>query len=164
MSCPRAHLIVRLVGGELANAEERDVRQHLATCASCRAAYEDLRETWDDLGVWEVDPTGIDLSDRVLARAKEQENPISYPLLIAVFRAGHLRAAASIAFAAGLGITTGALVPRDRAMEGPQSSAVPTAVELVEALGLAELATQSATGLSLGFEPETPEGAEVEPS
>lgn len=162
MSCPQDHLIVRLVGGELADAEERDVRQHLATCPSCAAAFEGLRGTWVDLGAWNVDPTGTDLTDRVLARAADKEIQVRGPLLLAVFRAGPLRLAASIALAAGLGVATGALVPRDRALQSSQASAVPTAVELAEVLGLGELATQSATGLPFGFEPEAPAGAEVE--
>ena len=163
MSCPRGHLIIRLLGGKMAGAEERDFRQHLATCASCATMFEELRGTWDELGAWEVDATGTDLTARVLARATDQENPVRHPLLIAAFKAGQLRVAASIALAAGLGIATGALLPRDRASQGPQSSVATTAVELAEALGLAELATQSATGLPLGFEPEAPTGAEVEP-
>ena len=163
MSCPQDHMIVRLVGGELADAEDRDVRQHLAICPTCTAAFEDLRGTWDDLGAWNVDSTGTDLTDRVLARAADQENRVRRTLVLAVFRAGQLRVAASVAFAAGLGIATGALVPTDQASQSSQSSATPTAVELAEALGLGELATQSATGLAFGFEPEPPTGAEVEP-
>lgn len=163
MSCPRDHLIVRFVGGELTDAEERDFRQHLAICPTCAAALEELRDTWNDLGAWHVDPTGIDLADRVLAQAAGPEDPLPRPLLLAVFRAGQLRVAASIALAAGLGIATGALVPMDRALQGSQSTATPTAVELVESLGLAELATESATGLPFGFEPEDPAGEEVEP-
>ncbi len=163
MSCPQDHLIVRLVGGELPDAEEREVRRHLATCPSCAAAFEDLRGTWDDLGAWNVDPTDIDLTDRVLAQATDEENPTHRPLLLAVFKAGQLRVAASIAFAAGLGVATGVLAPRDRAPQGSPSSSVPTTVELIEALGLTELATQSATGLPFGFELEAPAGAEVEP-
>lgn len=163
MSCPRDYLIVRLVGGELTDAEERDVRRHLAACPTCAEAFDELRGTWDDLGAWNVDPTATDLTDRVLAQVTEQQHPTRHPLLIAVFRAGQLRVAASIAFAGGLGIAAGALVPTDRASRGSQSSATPTALELVEALGLAELATQSATGLPFGFEPEAPAGAEVEP-
>ena len=163
MSCPQDHLIVRLVGGELADAQERDVRRHLAACPTCAQAFEELRGTWDDLGAWNVDPTDIDLTDRVLAQAKEQEHPTRHPLLVAMFRGGHLRVAASIALAAGLGVATGVLAPRDRALQGPQSSSTPTALDLVEALGLGELATQSATGLPFGFETEAPAGAEVEP-
>ncbi len=162
MSCPQDHLLVRLVGGELTDAEERDVRLHLATCSSCATALEELRGTWDDLGGWILDPTGTDLTNRVLARAAGQENAVRRPLLLAVLRAGQFRAAASIALAAGLGIATGSLLPKDRTSHGPQTSAAPTAVELAEALGLGELATQSATGLPFGFEPEAPEGAEVE--
>ncbi len=162
MSCPQDHLIVRLVGGELTDAEERDVRQHLATCHDCAAVFEDLRGTWDDLGAWKVDPRGVDLTDRVLGKVRDRESPIRHPLLVAVFKASQLRVAASIAFAAGLGIATGALVSRDRASQGPQSSAVPTPVELAEELGLDEFATGSATGLPFGFEPVAPTEEEVE--
>lgn len=127
------------------------------------AAVEVLRSTWDDLGAWNVDPPDIDLTDRVLAQATEQENPTSRSLLIAVFRADYLRVAASIACAAGLGVAAGALVPRDRALQGSQPSAIPTAVELVEAIGLGEFGTGSATGLAFGFEPEVPTKPEVKP-
>jgi len=163
MSCPRNHLIVRLVGGELADAEERGVRQHLAACPTCAQAFEELRATWDGLGEWNVDSAHIDLTGRVLARVTEQENPDHRSLLIAVFRGGHLRVAASIALAVGLGVATGVLAPKVQTFQGSQSSSIPTAVELAEALGLDELATRSATGLPLEFEPEATEGTEVEP-
>jgi len=146
-----------LVGGELSEAEERDVRRHVASCADCAAALQGLRGTWDDLGAWDVDVSSTDLTDRVLGRAGDQENPDRHPLLTAALEVRRLRVAASIALAAGLGIATAALIPAD------QASAGLTADELVEALGLGELATRSATGLPPGFEPDSPTEAEVEP-
>ena len=90
MSCPRVQLIVRFVAGELADAEERGVRQHLATCPDCAAAFEDLRGTWEDLGAWNVDLSSTDLTDRVLGQAADQENPIRHPLLTAVLEASQM--------------------------------------------------------------------------
>lgn len=157
MSCPRVHLLVRLVGGELADAEERGVRQHLAACPDCAATLESLRGTWDDLGAWDVDVSSTDLTDRVLGHAGDQENPVRHPLLTAALEVRRLPVAASIALAAGLGIATAALIPAG------QASAGLTVDELVENLGLAELATPSATGLPPEFELDSPTEAEVEP-
>ena len=156
-------MIIRLVGGEMADAEERDVRQHLAACPICAQAFQELRGTWDDLGTWEVHSTDTDLTDRVLNQVREEENPIRHPLLMVVVKASQLRVAASIALAAGLGVATGALVPRDRALQGSQPPSIPAAAEVAEALGLTELATPSATGLPLGFEPEAADDAGVGP-
>ncbi len=163
MSCQRESVIVRLVGGELAEAEEREVRLHLAACTTCAEAFEGLRGTWDELGAWNVDPTEIDLTDRVLARVTEPEDPTRHQQFFSTYRGASLRVAASIALAAGLGIATGAMVPRDPGLKAAQFASAPSPVELVEALGLAELSTPSATGLPLGFETEAPEGAEVGP-
>lgn len=153
MSCPQDHPIVRLVGGELAEAEEREVRQHLAMCATCAEAFRALRGTWDDLGAWTVEPSAIDLTDRVLARSATEEPKSDRSLRSWKLEAFHLRVAASIGVAAGLGIASGALLSSDQLFQGSPSPGTPTAMEVVDTLGLEDLATPSATGLPLGFEP-----------
>ncbi len=162
MSCPQGHLIIRLVGGELTQAEAGALRHHLATCQSCAAAFEELTAAWDDLGAWNIGPAHIDLTDRVLAQAADQETTFLEPLPINTFNATLFRVAASVALAAGLGISAAALLSHQQGSPGSGASSTPTATELAESLGLAELATQSATGLPLGFEPDDLDEGEVE--
>lgn len=163
MSCPHEHLIVRMVGGELPEAAERELREHAAACPTCAEKLAELRATWDEMGAWHVDSAGVDLTDRVLAGTTEPGGANHPTLVVRLFGVSRMRAAASIALAAGLGIAAGTLVSRDRTDQGTQPDPEETRLELVDALGLTALATDSATGLAVGFEPEPAAETEVEP-
>lgn len=178
MSCPKEELIVRLVSGELPDTEQGDLRQHLRSCPRCAGLYEGLRKTWDELGGWDFDPAGIDLSNRVLARVTDQEQEAGRGTFFrwrglsglgdaartqARGSLSWLRMAASIALAAGLGMATGVLTPLDWAARVPRSAAAPTAEEVMDSLGLSEFGSGSATGLDLAFETQAPADTEVEP-
>lgn len=162
MACPQDNKILRLVGGELAGAEERDFRRHLAACPVCADALEALSSTWNDLGAWQIETRDADVVERVLGQAEAQEVATHTPTIMAVFTRGWLRIAASIALAAGLGIVTGTLVPPGRVAQDSASSAVSADDELINALGLDELATPSATRLPLAFEPVAAPNGEAE--
>ncbi len=160
MDCPRTHLIARLVSGELPPPEEYVLREHLETCQVCAAAYSELHQTWNVLEDWQLDVSGIDLTERVLIQAgSEGRRPVQPIRLIASWTVP-IRAAASIVLAVGLGIGAGHLIPAGRSAAVPES---PVALEgITEALELIGLASESATGLPISLEPdEAPTGDET---
>ena len=160
MTCPRTHLIVRLASGELSPAEERDLREHLETCQVCAAAYSEMSQTWNALGEWQLNVSGIDLAERVLAEADAEGRRPSPPIRLTWHWAVPLRAAASIALAVGLGVAAGHLMPAGKSAAVPES---PASLEgITEALELIGFTSESATGLALGLDSdEAPVGDET---
>ena len=159
MTCPRANSIVRLASGELSSGEERDLREHLEICQTCATAYSEMCQTWNILGEWQVDISGTDLTERVLADSHRVERNSSRSIWLAGRWATPLRAAASIVVAVGLGVAAGRLVPAGGSATIPES---PASLEgLTEALEMIGFASGSATGLAFGLDPEeAPEGDE----
>ena len=160
MTCPRTHLIVRLVSGELSPSEERAIREHLETCQVCAAAYSELHQTWNALGDWHLDVSGIDLTERVLAEADAEGRRHGQPHRLTAYWTAPFRAAASIVLAVGLGVAAGHLMPTSKSAAVPEP---PAALEsITEAVELIGFASESATGLPFGLEPnETPTGDET---
>jgi hypothetical protein len=153
MSCRRNSEVLRLVSGELDDVATQRLREHLAECAACAAAYDDARHVWRGLGDWRVDAVPEDLTTRVLQAIEDiplkgRETPGPFD------RMGFLRAAAAIALAVGLGIYAGTLLPTPRAVP----AASDTRGVVMESLGLADLGLEGSTGLTLGFEPEPSTG------
>ena len=160
MTCPRTNSIVRLASGELPPGEERDLREHLETCETCTSAYTEMCQTWNTLGEWQVDVSGIDLAERVLAEADAEGRCPSQPIRLAGHWAVPLRAAASIVVAVGLGVAAGHLVPAGKSAAIPESSA--SLAGITEALELIGFASESATGLAFSLElDEAPTGDET---
>ncbi|MCK4660577.1 MAG: zf-HC2 domain-containing protein [Phycisphaerae bacterium] len=158
MTCPRNSMILRLLSGELEPDGQREFREHLETCPVCRSAYEGLQASWDVLGGWRVDLSAIDLTERVLADADVQDRRLGQPIRLAAYWTVPLRVAASILLAVGLGVGAGNLVPTIK----PETVSEPQAAfeGVDEALEWVGLASESATGLLFGLEPdETQEGA-----
>jgi anti-sigma factor RsiW len=160
MTCPRTHLIVRLASGELPPAEEGDLREHLEACPVCTAAYSEMQQTWNALGNWPLDLSGIDLTERVLAEADAEGRRPSHPIRLAGRWAVPLRAAASIILAVGLGVAAGRLIPAGKSAAVTES---PASLEgMTEALELIAFASESATGLPFSLESyEAPTGDEM---
>ena len=160
MRCPQNGVILRLLSGELEPGARRELQDHLEACSACRSAYEDLQASWDALGDWQVDVSAIDLTERVLTKADDAGRCQCQPVRLAAYWTVPLRAAASIVLAAGLGVGAGYLVPagKSAAIPGP-SAALEDMSEALEWIGLA---SESATGLPFGLEPdEAPEGGET---
>lgn len=156
MTCPQTKMILRLVSGELPALEARELREHLDSCPSCHAAWAEFQEAWQILGAWDVSALESDLASDVI-RAADMEGSRDGLSGGQIHRWSRiLRTAASIALAAGLGIATGYLVPMQTDRTAQTTSPTVEADEVLGALGLAELGTDSATGLSLGLgAPET---------
>lgn len=164
MDCPNAILILRLASGELPPASRDALRGHVEQCPACSALLAELGETWRTLDAWEVDASGVDLTGRVL---EQLEAPLAGPIQpVRWFRLlpEPVRVAASIALAVGLGVGAGRLVPMPQARPaGPAVSAAVSADELADALGLDQLAADSATGLPPTLV-EAPAAGEVPPA
>ena len=71
--------------------------EHLSGCASCRQRWIALQETWDVLGQWTVAEPDIDLTERILQKAR----PVR-PVYLWQART-LIRIAASIIIGMGLG-------------------------------------------------------------
>ena len=160
MTCPRTRLIMRLISQELPLPEQCDLRKHLEICRVCAAAHSEMDRTWNALGDWQLDVSGIDLTERVLGKADAEYRRPVRPIRLAAYRTVPIRAAASIVLAVGLGIGTGHLIPTGKGAAVPEPAA---ALEgITEALELIGLASESATGLPLSLEPdETPTGEQT---
>ncbi|MCP4247237.1 MAG: hypothetical protein GY778_09330 [bacterium] len=176
--CPNQSQLIRLASGELDPAGADETRRHLQDCTRCAIVVRQLEATWDVLGTWsEAEPEG-DLWPRIQAAAQGGPAPSSNrPLAHGWLPRGRLdlfRAAAGIALAVGLGWTTGWWVSPSGQIE-PTGSPEATVEELIESLGLSELAAGSATGLptalleldEAGSTPDTPaiatSGLEAQP-
>ena len=160
MTCPQNALILRSLSNELTPEAERDLQEHLAMCPVCRSAHEVMRTSWDALNDWQIDVSTIDLTERVLAEADSIKRQQTQSLRLVSYWTVSLRAAASIVLAVGLGVGAAYLVPVNKPTVVPAPS---VALEsMAEALDLIGLASDSATGLLFGLEPdETPEGGET---
>jgi anti-sigma factor RsiW len=95
------------VAGRLPEAKSREFRQHIAECSECESRYRSVAEVWDSLDRWQVDTTGHEIADRVMAQAakKSSASPESQTRtrpLIWSFGA-RLRVAAAILLAIGGG-------------------------------------------------------------
>lgn len=160
MTCPRTHAIVRLAAAELPPGEERDLREHLKTCQACAAAHSEMNRTWEVLGDWRLDLSGIDLAEPVLAKADTESRPLERSVHPPVHWSGPLRAAASIVVAIGLGVGAGHLVPAGKS--APILESPPPLEGITAALELIGLTSESATGLAVSLEPhEVPGGDEA---
>jgi anti-sigma factor RsiW len=147
-------LILRLVSGELAPSEARELREHLDACPACQAVWAELQETWRLLGAWEVSAPERNLAPAVLQAADAGGPQAGFAGGQALRWPTVLRAAASIGLAAGLGIGTGYLVPMGSGGKPQTTNLTVEADEVLGSLGLAELGTSSATGLSLELDTE----------
>ena len=159
MTCPKRGVILRHLSGELAPEQRRDFQEHLGECSVCRAARDELRESWELLGGWEIDAATVDLTDRILARTDAGRRPLT-PTRPTPWWAATLRAAASIALAVGMGVAAGYLVPVAELPGATEPAATPAGV--AGALAWIGPAAESATGLPLALDPDAaPEGGET---
>ncbi|MCY2953525.1 MAG: zf-HC2 domain-containing protein [Planctomycetota bacterium] len=97
--CPNETKILRLLTGELPDAERDLVLAHLAECNACRNLHRSLQATWDQLGQWEPTLPSRDLTGAILAAASRES----------IHRRWYARSgiAAAILVAAGIGWTLG---------------------------------------------------------
>jgi len=150
MQCPRTGLILRLVGVELSSWEEEDLRQHLTDCPACQATWNRLRETWQELGEWQVVPPR-DRQEAIVGAVTELMPERGAGLFQGIGRGRILRIAASLALATGLGIAAGKVAPIPDSQSGQSEWPAPSDTDVAESLGITELGTGPATGLGRGL-------------
>ncbi len=102
--------LIALLGGHLGPDRAGAVFEHCAACRRCAARRDELAQTWDALGAWEV-ALDRDLTDRILDGAAGRSRH-------AVLRPGVIvKVAAAVLLAAGLGHVAGrftASAPREK--------------------------------------------------
>lgn len=104
-------------------------RAHLDACDACRQRWRSLQESWDTLGKWTVDVPKIDLTDRILGRARPVQTVYLWQ------PQAWVRIAASIVIGVGLG-----------ALMGRLGSTPVSSEEVSQAIYLDTLALNSSTG------------------
>ena len=105
------------------------VGEHLRRCEACRGRVEEFRRTWDVLGEWTMETPEVDLTGRILARAKAGRTIYLWqPKAL-------LRVAASIIVGIGVGSLSGLPVRGEVSKE-----------QVSEAMYLDVLAVDSSTG------------------
>lgn len=120
--CPTETKLLRLLAGELPQAERQRLQTHLAECGICAARYRSLEGVWADLGQWQATPPRRDLTGAVLAAAVQQDRRARW------YARGGL--AAALLLAAGLGWTIGRLPAQ------PATHSAVSTEQLAQELGL----------------------------
>ena len=57
------------------------VKEHISGCSECGRKYEEMLRTWDVLGEWKIESTGVDIAGTIVSRAEELNKPPNYKLL-----------------------------------------------------------------------------------
>ncbi len=99
--------ILNMLGGHGHADEQESLLAHVAQCSNCRQRLNELRQTWDDLGTWEIDTSEIDLLPNLTSAIRQSRRHI-HPLSIRSLT----RIAASILLAAFIGYAAGKLSTR----------------------------------------------------
>jgi len=154
MQCPSGPDLVRYVSGEAGTDDTMRIEAHLAGCPTCAETVAALRETWAALDAWQPDTPEIDLAGRVLAAveaeaAAPRHHHWGWPALT--------RVAASVVIATGLGVGAGRLVSGSRATHHEIAVTDNSNHDVLHALAVAFVATDSATGIALQFEQSSDE-------
>lgn len=139
--CVNEAMLLKLIAGDLPDAERDKVLAHLAQCDACQRLHRSLQAAWDDLGEWEAVSVlpSRDLTGDVLAAAGAESVRSRWY--------ASARIAAAILVAAGAGWTAGRLSPH--AHQGPQTVASASADEVALKVGLDALGGDSSIADSL---------------
>lgn len=103
--------ILELVAGRLPDDRRRLVEQHIRVCADCARKVEQAEKTWGFLGEWDLETTGVDISEAVVERAR-QDGAVSNFRFLSVPSSRRLisvvlKVAASIIIAVSVGVMSG---------------------------------------------------------
>lgn len=94
--------ILDLLGGHVQADEQKSLLAHIAQCTDCQQRWNELRQTWDELGEWEIDASDIDLRPSLQTAIQNPSRRFKFPLL-----QGWTRIAASIILAVAAGHAIG---------------------------------------------------------
>ena len=99
--------LIEYVAGNLTEPEAAAVQEHIAACDECSRRVQEAAKLSDTLGLWEVETSGHNVGDRVIALARQsQPESVQRPATHARIKRllpQVLRVAASIIISIGLG-------------------------------------------------------------
>ena len=123
--------------GKLTASAKEEIQEHLAICEDCSDRWRKAVEVWDALGKWDVDTTGRDLTEKIIAIAEQERQANiehnNIPKLWKEFFPAVLRVAASIIIAIGVGHKLGKYSVTG---DTPKAAASQNRPEYLAALGL----------------------------
>jgi len=99
--------LIEYVAGKLTASRNEEVREHMAACKECSDRWREAVEVWKTLGQWSVDTAEHDVTQRITAKAEEEERSRKQHKNARELQIGFLpavvRVAASIIIAVGVG-------------------------------------------------------------
>ncbi len=95
-------MMIDLLGGHVQADEKESLLAHMAQCSNCQRRWNELRQTWDDLGALEIDTSGIDLLPKLTSAIHHRSRHTNFLSI-----QGLTRIAASILLAAVIGHVAG---------------------------------------------------------
>ena len=103
--------ILEQIAGKLDAERARLVKDHISGCSECARKFEEVVRTWDVLGEWEIESTGVDVAGTIVSRAEELNSSRNKKLLYVLpgkrFMSVAFRVAASIIIAVSIGAMSG---------------------------------------------------------
>ena len=91
-----------MLGGHVHADEQESLLAHMAQCSNCQQRWNELRQTWDDLGALEIDTSRINLLPKLTSAIHHRSRHINFLSI-----QGLTRIAASILLAAVIGHVAG---------------------------------------------------------
>jgi len=91
-----------MLGGHVQADEQESLLAHITQCSNCQRRLNELKQTWDALGAWEIDTSGIDLLPNLTSAIHHRSWYINFLSV-----RGLTRIAASILLAAVIGHAAG---------------------------------------------------------
>ncbi len=96
-----------MVSGHMDKPQRDQAQEHLHGCDDCSRRMESLRQTWDQLGEWDVPTPTPDVTEQVLARVTASGRAVSPVKPRAIPRL--TRIAAALALSGLLGVVAGTI-------------------------------------------------------
>ena len=95
-------MMIDLLGGHVQADEKESLLAHMAQCSNCQQRWNELRQTWDDLGALEIGTSRIDLLPKLTSAIHHRSRYINFLSI-----QGLTRIAASILLTAVIGHVAG---------------------------------------------------------
>ena len=118
--------ILDMLGGHVQADEQESLLAHMAQCSNCQQRLNELRQTWDDLGTWEIDTSEIDLMENLTSAIHHRSRHINFLSI-----RGLTRIAASILLAAVIGHVAGKFSTQKSAEEWGLATAQASFLEVL---------------------------------
>lgn len=99
--------MIEYVAGRLRVSRHKEVQEHIAHCRECARCWQEMVQTWDALGEWDVDTVGHEVASSIAALASGAERSEEQGRIAQILRRRFLpvavRVAATIIIAVGVG-------------------------------------------------------------